>query len=222
MSLESKRQTGLSSEGEQALEKLSSFWERHGQVILGAVGVVAVVAVGSFFYLRGRAEQESAAAGKLAEASLLYWQGEYQRSSEIAKQVSTQYASTPSGADAHRVMADDAFWNGDFKTAIAEYRRYLEKAPAGLLAAAGRRSLAYALESDREFAEAAKTYESLVGQLDRSSSAEFLMAAARCYQALGQPARALEPLRRLDAEFGESSYSMLARTRIAELEAASR
>lgn len=221
MSLESKQHSSFATDSDEAVAKLSAFWERYGRILLGVVAVIAVLTVGTFYYLRGRGEQESAAAGKLAEASLLYWQGDYTRSTDVAKQVSTQYASTASGVDAHRILGDNAFWSGDFKTAVTEYRAYLAKAPAGVLQDSGRRSLAYALESGGETPEAAKTYESLVGKIDRSSSGEFLYAAARCYLQMGQPAQALERLKRLEAEFGETSYAAMARLKIAELEAAS-
>jgi len=220
LSLESKRHTGLESEGEVVVEKVTAFWDRFGRVILGVLAAIVVIGAGVFFYLRSRAEQEQKAAGQLAEAAALYWQGDYARSNELAKQVSTQHGGTWGGIDAHRILGDNAFWTGDFKTAVAEYRRYVDRAPKGLLADAGRRSLAYALESDGQFAEAAKTFEELVGRFDRSSSAEFLAAAARCLQSAGQPAEALARLRRLDAEFGETSYAPLARVKIAELEAA--
>jgi predicted negative regulator of RcsB-dependent stress response len=219
LSLETKQHT-FASEGDEALTKLNAFWDRYGRILLGVIAVIAVVGVGAFYYLRGRGEQEAAAAGKLAEASLLYWQGDYARSTDLAKQVSTQYGATTSGADAHRLLGDNAFWSGDFKTAITEYRTYVAKAPAGVLQDSGRRSLAYALESSGATAEAAQTYESLVGKIDRSSSGEFLYAAARCYLQMGQPAQALDRLKRLEAEFGETSYAAMARMKIAELEAA--
>ncbi|HUK63487.1 MAG TPA: hypothetical protein VLV15_09140, partial [Dongiaceae bacterium] len=103
--------------------------------------------------------------------------------------------------------------------AVAEYRRYLDKAPKGLLADAARRSYAYALESGGQFAEAAKTYLELVGSFDRVSSAEFLVAAARCERLQGHDAEALKLLQRADAEFGETSYARDARVEIAELKA---
>ena len=141
-----------------------------------------------------------------------------------AKQIAQQYGSTPSGNDAHRLAGDDAFWNGmqrgqaaDFKTAVTEYRTYLAHAPKGPLADAARRSLAYALESDKQFEEAAKTYDQLVGAFDRESSAEFLMAAARNYQALGRRDEALKRLRRVADEFGDTSYALPARVRVAQI-----
>ncbi|TMQ71286.1 MAG: hypothetical protein E6K80_06060 [Candidatus Eisenbacteria bacterium] len=124
-------------------------------------------------------------------------------------------------------MGDDSYWNGvlrsqsaDFKTAISEYRAYLNREKSGVLADAVRRSLAYALESDKQFAEAAKAYEQLVGAFDRESSAEFLTAAARCDQAIGRKDEAIRHLQRLIDEFGETSYAPPARVKIAEITAA--
>jgi len=129
--------------------------------VLGvAVGLVGLGVIG-FLALRSRAAAEDAAAGKLAEASVYYWQGDYQRSLALARETAEQYGSTASGRDAHRQAADAAYWGGDFKTAAAEYRRYLATNPKGLLADAARRSLAYALESDGQFLEAVTEYELL-------------------------------------------------------------
>src|SRR5262245_52936711 len=160
---------------------LTRFWERYSRVAMGVLaGLVAVGAIG-YFALRSRRAAEEAAAGKLTEASIRYWQyGDYKGSLEIARETASQYGSTPSGLEAHRQAADAAYWDGDFKTAVAEYRRYLATNPPGLLADAAHRSYAYALESDGQPVEAAKEYDSLVGRFDRGSSAEFLIASARC------------------------------------------
>ena len=218
MALESQ-QASLDSEGAEVIDRVVSWWDHYQRAILGAVLGVLVLGGGGFLYYRSRNAQEDQASGKLAEASVLFWQGDYARSMEQAKQIYTQYESTPSGLDAHRLAGDDAFWSGDFKTAVAEYRRYLAKA-SGVLAEAARRSLAYALESDGQSLEAAKTYEALVGKFDRVSSAEFLIAAARCYRRAGQPAEAIRRLERVDQEFGDTSYAQPARVELGELRAA--
>lgn len=210
----------LHDQGGEALDRLQSFWERWGRAALAVIVVAGVVAGGIFFLRRGQENREGQAAARLAEANALYWQGDYARSTEVAKQVAQQFGNTQSGADALRLQGDNAFWTGDFKGAAVQYEAYLKKAPRGLLADAARRSLAYAQESDKQYAAAAKTYESLVGKFDRNSSAEFLWAAARCYRALGQPAEAVARLKRLESEFGETSYARTALLTIAEIEAA--
>ncbi|HEY3216084.1 MAG TPA: tetratricopeptide repeat protein [Candidatus Eisenbacteria bacterium] len=220
MALETQKSARLALPGSQELERLAALWQRYGRFVLGAAGALVVAGGVTFLNLRTRAASEEQASIQLAQASLLYWQGEYARSREMARQVATQYSSVPSGVEAHRLTGDNAYWSGDFKGAVAEYRRYLDKEKRGLLADAARRSLAYALESDHQYLEAARLYEQLVGVFDRGSSAEFLTAAARCYRLAGRPADAIQRLQRVDHEFGETSYAPAARIELAELSAA--
>jgi len=210
----------LEQPGAELMEPLQNFWDRYSKIALGALTVVVAVGVVGYMALRSRRAAEEAAAGKLAEASIYYWQGDYQRSLALARETAEQYGSTASGRDAHRQAADAAYWGGDFKTAVAEYRRYLASKPQGVLADAARRSLAYALESDGQNVEAATEYQALVGHLDRGSSAEFLVAAARCFEAAHQVPAAIQQLQRAVEEFGETDYANQARLSLAELKAA--
>ena len=206
--------------GAELMVPLQSFWDRYGRIALGVIAGLVVVGVVGYMGMRSRRAAEESAAGTLAEASVWYWQGDHQRSLSLARETYAQYGSTPSGHDAHRLAADAAFWGADFKTAVSEYRTYLASKPKGLLADAARRSLAYALESDGQFAEAAKEYEALVGRLDRGSSAEFLVGAARCLETAGQSPAAMQRLQRVLDEFGETEYANQARITLAELGAA--
>jgi tetratricopeptide (TPR) repeat protein len=219
LALSTQKSRSMGFEGSERLAEIQSWWIQHSKIVLGVLVAVAVIVGGVIFNQRTRSVQEGAAAGKLAEASVYYWQGDYPRSLELSKQIYNQYGSTPSGLEAHRLAGDAAFWSGDFKAAIVEYRRYLEHMKTPLFADAARRSLAYALESDGQRLEAAKMYESLVGKFDRTSSAEFLVAAARCYRGQGRPADALERLKRVDLEFGETSYANEARLEMGEMAA---
>ena len=220
MALENRQTAGLESEGALVLERFQDWWEANQRIVLIALAVIVLAGAAYFFYRRTSGVQEDQAAGKLAEASVYYWQGDYARSLELSKQVYAQYGSAPSGIEAHRLAGDNAFWSGDFKAAVGEYHRYLGKVKTGLLADAARRSLAYALESDGQPLEAAKIYDQLVGRFDRTSSAEFLVGAARCYRAVGQPAEAVRRLKRVDEEFGDTSYAQAARVELGELTAA--
>lgn len=218
MSLENRKHTALEDPGAEVLDKVTGFWARYGRIVLGAAAAVAVIAIGSVLFTRSRAAAEEQAAGQLAEASLLFWRGDYQRSLEEARKIAAQYGSTPSGIDAHRLAGDNAFWLTDYKTAATEYKAYLAKQGSGLLADAVRRSLAYTLESDRQHAEAAKLFDGLVGKFDRESSAEMLSASARCLVAAGQPAEAARRLQRIVDEYGETSLAGRARVDLAGLQ----
>lgn len=221
MSLESRKGTALQDPGAEMLDQLTDLWARYGRIILGALVALALVAAVAYFTIRSNASQEVAASEKLAQANMLFWQGDYDRSKTIADEVSKQYGGTPSGIDALRISGDDAYWRGNWKDAIAQYKAYLGKNGSGLMGNVVRRSLAYALESDHQNAEAAKLYDGLVGVFDRESSGEFLAAAARCEEALGNKAEAARRLQRLTDEFGETSYANRARVKLAELGASS-
>ncbi len=216
MTLEQKA-ARLEDPGAELLDRVQNLLARYGRAALIALAALVVVAAASFFMLRARAASESQAAGKLAEANVYFWQGAYDRSLSTARQVTQQWPGTPSGTDARRVAGDDLFWMGRFKEASAEYQAYLDRQKTGILADAVRRSLAYSLESDRRYKEAAAIYEGLVGRFDRESSAEFLYAAARCERLLNQPKEAEQLLTRILDEYGETTYGNRARMERAEL-----
>jgi tetratricopeptide (TPR) repeat protein len=199
------------------LDQAATFWERSGRIVLSVVGVAAVLAAVTILALRARASAENDAASKLAEADIMFWQGYYPRSLTAARQVAQQFPNTPSGLDAHRLAGDAAYWTGDFKTAVTEYRTYIAKDSHGLLADAARRSLAYSLESSGEYDEAARIYESLVGTFERESSAEFLYAAARCRRHQNRVDEAVKDLQRVVNEFADTSVANRARIALAEL-----
>jgi tetratricopeptide (TPR) repeat protein len=209
----------LQDPGAELLDRAQSLWGRYGRMTSIALGVIVVGGGLVFLTMQTRVRSEAAAADKLADANSMFWQGDYKRSQDIAKTVSQQWPDTPSGREAHRIAGDDAFWTGDFKTAITEYRAYLAKESKGLLADDVRRSLANALENEKQPAEAAGLYEQLVGVYDRETSAEFLAAAARCQRAAGHNAEATKLLQRLVDEYGETTLANGARVDLAEIAA---
>ena len=217
MGLDSRKSARLSDPGAELLEQVTGLWSQYDRVILGALGVIAVVAVGTIFTMRSRGAQEDEASGKLAEANVLFWQGDYVRAEQRAKQVADQFGSTPSGSDAHRLAGDAAYWTGDFKGAIDHYQKFLGHAGHGLLADAARRSLAYAYESSQQYALAVPIYDQLVGVFDRESSAEFLMAGARCCAQLHQAPETVKRLQHILDEFGDTAAATRAREMMGEL-----
>jgi TolA-binding protein len=223
LSLETRKAAShLEDPGAEMLDRMTTLWTAWGRWVLIALGAAAAIGAGVFFWMRSRETAEAEASRKLTEANVLFWQGDYARSLELAKQVGAEHPGTATAVDAHRLAGDDAYWSGDFATAITEYRAYLDQAPKGMLADAVNRSLAYALESGGNPAEAAPIYARLVGTFDRESSAEFLYAAARCERTSGKTAEAIAYLERLTGEFGETSFAPRARLMIAELQAPAR
>jgi tetratricopeptide (TPR) repeat protein len=216
LSLES-RKTAIEDPGAELLDKATGLWDQYGRYALGTVVGLAVVVIAGYYMIAGNARKENSASEKLAEANDLFWRADYDRSRQIAQDVSRQYPGTPSGTDALRIAGDDAYWRGNWKDAITDYKGYLAKVKSGVLAATVQRSLAYALESDGQFAEASSMYDQVVGQLDRESSGEFLFASARCQLALGKSDEAKKRYQRILDEFPDSSYQLQARIELAKL-----
>jgi len=231
LAVQMRKSARLEDPGAELLDQLTGAWDRYGRVALIAIGVVAVVVLAAVMMLRARGNAEDQASGKLMEADLLFWQGDYARSVQSARQTYQQYGQTPSGMDAHRIAGDAQFWQGNFGDAVTEYHTYLDHVKTGPLSDAVRRSLAYTLESQKDprtnrpltsaIQEARGLYLGLVGKFDRESSGEFLEDAARCDRTLGRSSDAIADLQRLDKEFGETQAAQRGRMELAEIQAAS-
>jgi TolA-binding protein len=203
--------------GAEMVDRMTAYWDRYGRTVLVALAGVVVIAAVAFLTVRHNADQNNLASKALAESDYLFRRGDLERAKTTAQQVSKTYGSTPSGTDAHRIAGDASFWSGNFKDAVTEYKAYLAKGTTGLPADCVRRSLAYALDNDKQTTEAAKVYDQVAGSFDRESSAEMLYAAARCYRAAGNNAEAIKRLQRISLEFGETTYAVKARVKLGEL-----
>jgi predicted negative regulator of RcsB-dependent stress response len=217
LSLETSKKSAMDDPGADLLDRGMKLWSAYGQSVLIGLLIVVAGSIGVYYWKSGQARQENTASEKLAEANDLFWRADYDRSRTIAKDVAKQFAGTPSGIDALRIAGDDAYWRGNWKDAVADYQDYLKKKPSGLVADAVRRSLAYALESDGQFAEASATYDKLVGVFDRESSGELLFASARCLIAANKPDEAKKRYQRIIDEFPDSSFQLQARIELGRL-----
>lgn len=216
MSLES-RKTALEDPGAELLDRATGLWEQYGRYALYAVVGLLVLGIAGFYWKSGQDRRENSAAEKLAQANELFWRADYDRSRQMSQEVSQQFGGTWSGTDALRISGDNAYWRGNWKAAIADYQAYLKAKGSGLIANTVKRSLAYALESDGQYAEATSTYTSLVGVFERESSGEFLFAAARCQLALQKQDEARKLYQRILDEFPDSSYQLQARIELGRL-----
>jgi len=216
LSLESRKNT-LEDPGAELLDRASATWERYGRIVLGVVVGLAVVGVSAYYIVSGATRKENAASERLSDASELFWRADYDRSRQMAKEITKQYPDTPSGRDALRIAGDDAYWRGNWKEAADDYSAYLQKSGKGLMATSVRRSLAYTQESLGQFAAAAANFDLLVGQLDRETSGEMLYAAGRCLVEAGKPEEAKKRFQRVLDEYPDTSYQVQARIELGRL-----
>ena len=216
MSLET-RKNAIEDPGAELLDRATGIWEQYGRIALYVVVGVLVLGIAGYYWKTGQDRRENSAAEKLAQANELFWRADYDRSRQIAQEISKQYSGTPSGTDALRIAGDNAYWRGNWKEAIADYKAYLKASNTGLIASTVKRSLGYSLESDGQYAEAITLYTSLVGVFERETSGEMLFAAARCQLALKKPDEAKVLLQRIVNEFPDSSFQLQARIELGKL-----
>jgi tetratricopeptide (TPR) repeat protein len=217
LSLESRKNTALDDPGAELLDKATALWDHYGRIFLGVLVGLVVVGVAASYIVSGNRTRENTASEKLAEANDLFWRADYDRSRQLAQDLAKQFPGTASGIDALRISGDDAYWRGNWKDAIADYNAYLAKRNSGMIPDAVRRSLAYALESNGQYLDAAAQYEKLVGVFDRESSAEMLFAAARCMVAANKPDEARKRYQRILDEFPDSSFQLQVRIALGRL-----
>jgi len=217
LSLESRKNNTMDDPGADLLDRARSMWDQYSRIVLGVVVGLAVVGISAYYVTTGAARKENAASERLTQASDLFWRADYDRSRQIAKDLIKQYPDTPSGVDALRIAADDAYWRGNWKDAITDYEAYLKKHGSGLMANTVRRSLGYSQESMGQFGAAATNFEQVVGQIDRETSGEMLFAAARCYAADKKPDESKKRLQRIVDEFPDTSFQMQARVELGKL-----
>ncbi|MGH7726346.1 MAG: tetratricopeptide repeat protein, partial [Candidatus Eiseniibacteriota bacterium] len=180
--------------------------------------------VASQFIARSNARATGEANRTLAEASVSYWQGNYVRTIQLADQVLNEYGQTGAANDARRMKADALFWQGDFDSAAMLYKAYLSKDRRdGPLRTAVQTSLAYTLESKKDFAEAGKLYEEVAAKApDRMSTADLLLAAGRSYAAAGDREKGRALYERVAGEYKETPYARDAEVALGELLAQSK
>jgi len=192
----------------------------NARVVLGVVGVVVAVLLIGGLWLKSRADSEAKASGQLAEASALYWRGEYGPLSQRAVDIRHEYPGTKAAAEATRMLGDAYFWQGDFKQATNYYQEYLKSVSANSPLRAGvERSLGQAQESQRLFKEAAEQYEKSAKDFtSRMDQADNYMSAGRCYEALGDYARAKTTFDKVANEYTDTPMSNEAQIRLGEIE----
>ncbi len=102
MTLATRKHARLEDPGAELLDRMLLHWNRYGKIVLGVVVGLAVVGGGVFLALRSRAQTETQAAGRLAEANIMFWSGYYQQSLDRSKHASPATTTTGSGTSRAR------------------------------------------------------------------------------------------------------------------------
>ena len=198
-------------------------WAQRNLRTIGiALGVVVAAILATLWITKAQAKAEGEANRILAEASANYWQGGYNRTIQLTDQVLESYKSTKAANDARRMKADALFWSGSFDSAATLYNEFLSHERSGPVHDAVSQSLAFALESKKDFPAAAKQYESLVATApDRASQADMYMNAARAYTLANQPDKAKALYEKVATEYKDTTFGRDADVMLGELIGAS-
>ena len=193
--------------------------QRNWVPVAAAVGVVVVLALGGFMWSRANQKKEAEARTTLAEARTAYWSGNYVRTAQLADQVLADAGGTKAAIDAMRVKGDALFWQGAFDSAAMIYQDVLRKDRADSpMRTAVQQSLAFALESKRDFAGAAKLYEEVAAEApDRTNAADFYMAAGRAHRGAGQADKAKAMFEKVANDYKETTFARDAEVALGEL-----
>lgn len=193
--------------------------QRNWMPVAAAVGVVVVLALGAWMWSRANAKKEAEARTTLAEASTAYWSGNYARTVQLADQVIADAGGTKAALDALRMKADALFWQGSFDSAATLYQEVLDKDKTDSpVRAAVQQSLAFSLESKKDFAGAAGLYEEIAARApDRTNAADFYMAAGRAYRGAGQADKAKAMFDKVAREYKETTFARDAEVALGEL-----
>jgi tetratricopeptide (TPR) repeat protein len=193
--------------------------QRNWVPVAGVIGALVVLALGGWMWARANEKKEAEARTTLAEASTAYWSGNYVRTAQLADQVIADAGGTRAGADALRLKADALFWQGSFDSAATLYQEALGKERGDSpLRTAIQQSLAFALESKKDFAGAAKLYEEIAQKApDRANAADFTMAAGRAWRGAGQRDKAKAMFEKVAEEYRETTFARDAEVALGEL-----
>lgn len=204
------------------VESAYNAWDwllKNRNLVLGVVAIVVVGVAGVALWRAQAAKKDEAARGTLAEASASYWSGDYVKTVQLADQVMNDAGGTPAAIDAKRMKADALFWQGAFDSAATLYAEVLRAQPAGSpMQTAVEQSLAFALESKKDYAGAAKYYESVAGKApDRANAADFYLAAGRAHRLAGDPVKAKAMFEKVANEYKETTYARDAEVALGEM-----
>jgi len=203
--------------------RATEIWERHGRTILVIGAAIVLVAILAIFITRTRAQSEERAQGELYRAVLAMNQGDYVSAGPMLKELIDNSAGTRSARDAERFLADVQAAQGKYAEAAAGYRKYIGKAGGdGVAALAGYWGLAAALESDKQFGEAAAAYLEAAERSETDNErGRAMLGAARSYMRAGQNDKAIETYQKVVLlPLAEQPILDAAKVRLGELEPA--
>jgi Tfp pilus assembly protein PilF len=176
----------------ESLQKGISWFQANTRwVLLGAVGIVAVIAVG-LMLLQGRRASHERAALELAQARTLMFQGQMQQARTGLEGIVTRDRGTEAAVEAHLLLGDINLRLGQPNIAKNNFEEALRRAKDPIVKSGAQRGLAAAFEDLGSKAEASRHYEMAAGSGRTAAALNDLMNAGRTAYDSGDVSRARE------------------------------
>ncbi|MBA4149562.1 MAG: tetratricopeptide repeat protein [Verrucomicrobia bacterium] len=168
---------------------LDANWKK---VVIGAVGVVVVVAAIAFFKWKERQSEIDANRALFSLTGLSAMGTNGVSPDELAK-IAQQHPNTSAGERAQLLAAGAAFDQGDYAKAQSHFDAVLKGSPAAGFKAQATFGVAASLEAQKNFDQAIQKYEEVARQYPKENVApQAKLAIGRIYEAQGKPEEALK------------------------------
>lgn len=191
-------------------------------LIGGAIGVLVLifVGIGYGFYSQTQSRKASEMLGAVVR---VYEQGQFRQALDGdgtrpgLREIADRYGRSPDGNLARFYAADALYRLGDADEALTFFRRY--KKGEDYIGASAYAGEAAILEDRGEVARAGALYERAASSFKNAlTSPEYLLGAARSYEAAGTYDKARSAYERIREEYGETPAAQTVEVLIARLE----
>ncbi|MBD3348038.1 MAG: tetratricopeptide repeat protein [Candidatus Eisenbacteria bacterium] len=203
----------------ESASKTTKFIEDHlNKVLIGVLVVVVAIVAWSFISKSKRATALQANAA-LTNATQALNSGLYAQAQEQLKQLTVQYPGTRSAGAAVCYLGTIHFQEGRFEEALASFNEYLDRyGRDGVLGITALEGKAAVLEQQREFVQAAATYEELAGLSSDNppAYARYTLDAIRVYRSEADWQAVASAAERLLEEHPDARLAGQARMALAE------
>jgi TolA-binding protein len=185
------------------------WYHKNGDRLLMAVGALAVVLAVVFFVMRSKRGAEAAAAYKLGATEFVYYSGNSgDQTLQDLQAIVDKYSGTRSAGIAAFDLASAYYSQKNYASAEKYYRLVVDKyGNDPMTAVSGYNGLAACLESQNQYAEAAKVFTKIQKQYPKWFAApRALYDAARCYALAGDASDAKAAYQAIIDRYPESSF----------------
>lgn len=183
------------------------FFDEHKQLIIG-IGVAILLVVAAFGAYRWWMGQQADEADVLLGAALpAYESGQFDNALDGTDgapgllAIADDYGSTDAGNLAHYYAADALYRLGRYDEALEHFEAFDGDGLFGASAVAG---AAAVYEARGEYAEAAERYERAARYDNPVTAPDYLLAAARNYEAAGDLNEAVGALNAIEADYADT------------------